>query len=191
MNETLQIIGLTSVGCLAALTLVAVFVLKMKKVEDSGAAKALEFERSVLHGAGAAGAAIAPAPAGSASPVYPEPPVSYEQRPASAEVPSQSSAPIAENLPPFAAGIASKLEIAGLLESVEAPPRSEKPGIEATVLRLRGGRLIAVLEEELSSDHPDHELLFRRFHALVVPGPGEKPLFVRLFKDFLVDSISL
>ena len=191
MNETLQIIGLTSVGCLAVLTLVAVFVLKMKKVEDSGSAQALEFERSVLHGAGATGVALATAPAGSAPSAYVESPGFRDQRAAPAENPSQSSAPVSENLPPFAAGIASKLEIAGLLESVEAPPRSEKPGIEATVLRLRGGRLIAVLEEELRSGHPDHELLFRRFHALVIPGPGENPLFVRAFKDFLVDSISL
>ena len=188
MNETLQIIGLTSVGCLAVLTLVAVFVLKMKKVEDSGSAQALEFERSVLD---RTGAAVATAPAGSASAAYAEPPGFRDQRAAPAENPSQSSAPVSENLPPFAAGIASKLEIAGLLESVEAPLRSEKPGIEATVLRLRGGRLIAVLEEELRSGHPDHELLFRRFHALVIPGPGENPLFVRAFKDFLVDSISL
>lgn len=191
MSETLQIIGFTLVGCVVALTLVAVIVLKMKKVENSGSAKALEFERSVLHGAGSSGAAGATAPAGSAPAAYTEPRDTREQWPAPAETPSPSSVPVAENLPPFAAGIASKLEIAGLLESAEAPLRSKKPGIEATVLRLRGGRLIAVLEEEPRSGHPDHELLFRRFHALVVPGPGDNPLFVRTFKDFLVDSISL
>lgn len=94
-------------------------------------------------------------------------------------------------LPLLAGWAVAKFRAGGLLESVEGPLRSDDPDLLGTVVVLRGGERIAILEDPLRRDRPAAELALRRYDGAVVPGPGRDPVFVRRFESFVADRISL
>ncbi len=86
--------------------------------------------------------------------------------------------------------VASKLEVAGLIECVEGPVVSRSTKIVGTVLKLRGGKLLAVLEGSPPMSDPEFDLLFRRYDSVVFRGAGEEPLLLKRFQTLISDMIS-
>jgi hypothetical protein len=91
----------------------------------------------------------------------------------------------------LAATIAERLRAANLLQGVDGPLRCKNPERTGTVLSLRGGERLAVIETAFDAADPEWDVLARRFDALVIAGPAEEPLIISRFQQFLADQIQL
>jgi len=103
-----------------------------------------------------------------------------------------SGFPINEaTMPPLSRLTVQRLRAGGFLDSIEGAVQSSDPEITGAVLRLRGGRRIAVIERPMRSGHPPTEILMRKYDGIIAPGPGEQPVFISRFETFIGDMIKL
>lgn len=161
-----------------------VFWLRRKygSVHGSDHAAELDFERSMLETMPPVGPQIRhAASAASSSTAMPLMGADVAQTPERAVHPSAQPA---TNVSPLAESITSKLAAGNLLDTIEGPLRSNNPAISGTILRLRGGKRIAVIEGDPPLADPEFEILFRRFDAIVVAGP-EEPLVMKRFQTLI------
>lgn len=138
----------------------------------------LEFERSMLGGVAGSQAAPIGAPAKPTAPAF-------ETFPRPIAEPQAASAPAGATVQL----VIDRLQAANLLSNAEGPLRSNNPDLAGTVLRLKNGKLIVVLDSDPKIGDPDFDLLFRRFDAVVVPDASE-PLMLKRFQSLIAESIS-
>ncbi len=165
------------VGGLAAAILIAGWIWMSRRVRamhDAQEAEAQTFERTMMR-------------TFSAGQTAKNTPTAIRSDPSPSVMPTPSAG---EGLSPFGESVAAKLRAANLLESIEGPIRSKNSQIAGVVLKLRGSKKIAVLDEPLKKDDPDMEMLISLLDGVIVPGPGSEPLFVKRFQYFLSDLIS-
>lgn len=93
-------------------------------------------------------------------------------------------------IPEFQQAVIEKFRIAGLFEMVEGPLRSANPEIQGTLISIRGGRRLGIMESRLDQKDPAIPMLLRHVDALIIAGPEGEPLLIKRFQDFLSDAIS-
>lgn len=92
---------------------------------------------------------------------------------------------------PLAASVIEKLGVAGIFQAVEGPLRTGNPDLHGTLISLRGGKRIGVLEGDLNRDDPALQALLRHVDGLIIEGPGGEPLFLKRFQSFLSEFFTL
>lgn len=96
-----------------------------------------------------------------------------------------------DHLPEFARSVAARLNAAGIVQSSDGPLRTRNPEIVGTILCMRGNKKVAVIESGWKTPDPDLEMTLSLLDGVVIPGPGEEPIFVRKLQSFIGDSIRL
>jgi hypothetical protein len=112
------------------------------------------------------------------------------QDPVRAPLPG-SSASTSPPAAPRTRSIVDKLTVAGIFKSVEGPLRCANPEIRGTLISLKNGKRLGILESEFDRDDPALDALMRHLDGLIVPGPEGQPLVLKRFQDFLSDLIML
>lgn len=88
---------------------------------------------------------------------------------------------------PLASSVIEKLSVAGVFRSVEGPLRCANPEIRGTLISLKNGKRLGILDSAFDHSDPALEGLLRHLDGLIVAGPGGQPLFLKRFQDFLSD----
>lgn len=98
---------------------------------------------------------------------------------------------IERDLPPMAYSVVSRLRAGNMLNSIEGPARTAREDLTATVLGLRSGKRIVVIESAISRDDPAIEGLLRFYDGLIAPGPGPDPIYIRRFDSFIGEMFTM
>lgn len=168
--EVAALLGLIAV----AITAAAWFVRRAAGTEAANAAATASFERLILE-------EVYPSGIGS------EPRSNLS---AAAVAPGLVAPGPRRDLSPFAETVASRLEAARILDSVEGPLRVSNPSMEGTVLRLRSGVRLVVLERFREMETAGLEPVMRNYEAVIVPGPGGEPVALKRFQSLIAELMS-
>lgn len=194
----------TLILCLLALALLVggpiVVLRRAARLNDAQEAQAVAFEREMLATAHRAdrqpAETTSPVPRaeprqrlGREYPVFgvvmPPPGAPVEAAPA-----AQPPAPGSETSP-LVRSIIDKLSVAGVFKSVEGPLRCANPDIRGTLISLKGGKRLGILDSAFDRADPALDGLMRHLDGLIVSGPDGQALYLKRFQDFLSDLMML
>lgn len=123
------------------------------------------------------------APAAPTMPVPPEPVTSGGP-------PSPSPGAGPDGLSPFVRGVIQKLEVAGTFQTVEGPLRCANPELKGTLVSLKGGKRLGIIDAGFERDDAALQALLRHMDGLVVEGNEGEALVFKRFQDFLSEVIA-
>ncbi len=85
--------------------------------------------------------------------------------------------------------VLAKLRAANLLLEVEGSLRTPNPDLKGTVVRIKGNRKIAILDQSPAQNDPQLEMILNLLDGVIIPGPGKEPLFAKRLQNFIADEM--